>query len=173
MSSRTFHRSGVPRTPRSMATAALLGAVAILASIAPMAAVEPPEGWSAEGLTPASRVSGFKSASAALAESDPALVRRTDRTRVQVVIKLDYDALASYTGGVADLAATSPRVTGKPLTGKSRAEVRYGAYVKDVEAAAIAGLKKAAPSIRVGTALRTVYGGIAASLSAREIKAAL
>jgi hypothetical protein len=161
------------RTHRRMALAGLLGAVTILASIAPVAAAEPPDGWSATGLEPSRRISGFKSASADLAESDPALVKRTDRARVNVVIKLDYDAVASYAGGIADLAATSPRVTGKPLSGKSAAETRYTRYIKGVEADAVAGLRKAAPSIRFGSTLRTVYGGIAASLSAREIRAAL
>ena len=165
MSSRTLHRR--------MALAGLLGAATILGSIVPAAAVEPPDGWSATGLTPDGRITAFKSASASLAKSDRALVKRTDSERVNVVIKLDYDGSASYAGGVADLAATSPRVTGKPLTGKSRAETAYAAYVKGVEADAVKALKQAAPSIQVGQSLRTVYGGFAATISAREIKAAL
>ncbi len=161
------------RTHRRLVLSSALGIAAIFASVLPSAAVEPPDGWSATGLTPSGRVEGFKSASAGLAKSDPALVKRTDSARVNVLIKLDYDAVASYAGGVADLAATSPRVTGKPLSGKSKAETRYTTYIKGREAAAVKGLQKAAPSIKVGTTLRTVYGGIAATMSAREIKAAL
>jgi hypothetical protein len=161
------------RTHRRVVLSTAIGIAAIFASVLPSAAVEPPDGWSATGLTPSGRIEGFKSASAALAKSDADLVKRTDSDRVDVLVKLDYDAVASYTGGIGDLAATSPKVTGKPLTGKSRAETRYGAYIKDQEAAAIKGLTQAAPSIEVGTTLRTVYGGFAASMTAREVKAAL
>ena len=83
--------------------------------------------------------------SARLAKSDAALVKRTDSKRVNVVIKLDYDAVASYAGGVDDLAATSPRVTGKPLTGKSKAETRYGTYIKGQEAGGHQGAQEGRP----------------------------
>ncbi len=165
MSSRPLHRR--------MALAGLLGAATILGSIVPAAAAEPPDGWTATGLSPDGTVTAYKSASAAIAKSDADLVKRTDEERVNVVIKFDYDGFASYAGGVADLAATSPRVTGKPLSGKSTAETEYAKYVKRVEADALKALKKAAPSVEVGQSLRTVYGGVAATMTAREIKAAL
>ena len=173
MSSRTIHGDGARRTPRRLVLATLLGGVTILGSIVPAAAAEPPAGWTATGLTPDGRITGFKSASADLVRSDAALVKRTDATRVNVVIKLDYDATASYAGGIADLAATSPRVTGKALSGTSKAERAYTSYIKGIEADAIKAIKRAAPSVKVGQTLRTVYGGVAATMSAREIKAAL
>ena len=67
-------------------------------------------------------VDGAKSVTGKLAQSDPALLERTDATPVNVVVKLDYDATASYNGDIAGLPATSPRVTGKKLTGTSAAE---------------------------------------------------
>ena len=69
-------------------------------------------------LSPDSTIKAAKSSSGQLAQSDPTLLGRTDATPVHVVVKLDYDATASYKGDVAGLAATSPKVTGKKLTGK-------------------------------------------------------
>ena len=161
------------RTHRRVMLSSALGIVTLLASVLPGAAAEPPDGWSATGLEPVGRVEGFKSASADLVKSDPDLIKRTDADRVPVMVKLDYDALASYAGGIEDLAATSPRVTGKDLTGKSRAETAYTGYIKGEEAAIVKAMKAAAPSIKVGTSLRTVYGGVTATLTAREAKALL
>ena len=53
-------------------------------------------------------MSGAKSAASRLARTDPALLARTDSAPVTVMIKLDHDGSASYAGGVAGLAATSP-----------------------------------------------------------------
>ena len=161
------------RTHRRVMLSSALGIVTLLASVLPGAAAEPPDGWSATGLSPAGRVEGFKSASADLVKSDADLIKRTDGDRVRVMVKLDYDALASYAGGIEDLAATSPRVTGKDLTGKSKAEKAYAAYIKGEEAAIVKAMKAAAPSIRVGSSLRTVYGGVAATVAAREAKTLL
>ena len=54
---------------------------------------------------------GFKAPSSALAQTDPALLGRPTPP-VNVMIKLDYDAVATYAGAVPGLAATSPSVTG-------------------------------------------------------------
>src|SRR5262245_51992435 len=64
---------------------------------------------------PTDRISAPKSASGRLARTDPQLLGRNDPQMVNVVIKLDYDATASYTGRISGLAATSPRVTGQRL----------------------------------------------------------
>ena len=58
------------RTHRRMALASLLGIATIFASMLPVAAAEPPDGWTATTLTPDGRVNGSKSASADLAKSD-------------------------------------------------------------------------------------------------------
>ena len=41
---------------------------------------------------------------------------RTDSTPVEVLVKLDYDSVATYSGQVEGLAATSPATTGKALS---------------------------------------------------------
>jgi Subtilase family/Fibronectin type-III domain/PA domain len=157
------------RPHRRHVLASVLGIAALLASVLPAAAVEPTD-LSATPLSPSGRVTGFKSASADLAKSDRALVRRNDPARVNVVIKLDYDAVASYAGGREGLAATSPRVTGKKLTGKSRAELRYAAFIKQQEAAAIKAIEAKVPTAKIGQYLRVVYGGFAATVPANAVK---
>jgi hypothetical protein len=79
-------------------------------------------GFTGSGLTADGAVTALKSTTGRLARSDRALLRRTDSRPVNVLVKLDYDATASYMGSVRGLDATSPRVTGRKLTGGSAAE---------------------------------------------------
>src|SRR5262245_62814281 len=65
-------------------------------------------GFTAQALTPSDRVSGSKTLTSRLAQTDPALLGRTDSTPVNVVVKLDYDSVATYAGSINGLAATSP-----------------------------------------------------------------
>jgi hypothetical protein len=149
---------------------ALLAAFILLVGTVPVVTAADPSDFKATGLTPSGRISGFKSASADLAKSDRALLARTDAERISVMIKLDYDGAASYAGGIKGLAATSPRVTGKSLTGKSAAEVKYRGYVAKAEAAFSKALKAAVPSARIGQSFQTVYGGVSATIPANRAK---
>ena len=142
---------------------ALLGAVTLVAGLIPTVSAADPTKLTATTLTPSSRVTGFKSTSAKLAKSDPALLKRTDSALVNVMIKLDYDATASYAGGIDGFAATSPRVTGKDLTGKSAAETRYTNHIKATESSFIKALAARVSERPIGQAFRTVYGGISAA----------
>jgi hypothetical protein len=116
------------------------------------------------------RVTGGKASSSALAQTDPALLARSDAGLVNVVIKLDYDASASYTGNIEGLAATSPSVTGRPLTGKSTAEREYDSFAAAKEADAVDALQRSVPSADVGRSLRVVYGGVAAVIPANTVE---
>jgi subtilisin family serine protease len=89
------------------------------------------------------------------------------------MIKFDYDAVASYAGGVDGLAATSPQVTKKDLTQRSPAERAYGAYVAAQETAITKAIKAKVPNARIGQSFRTVYGGISATIPANSVKAIL
>jgi hypothetical protein len=157
------------RPRRRAMLSGILGVAAILSSVLPVAAIQPQD-LTATPLSPSGRITGFKSQSADIAKSDPALLRRDDSARVNVVIKLDYDAVASYAGGRAGLAATSPRITGKKLTGKSSAEIKYTAFIKKQESAAVRAITARVPTVKFGQSLRLVYGGIAASLPARAAR---
>ena len=89
------------------------------------AGTKPVSSFAATPLVAESTITAAKSASGRLATTDSSLLGRTDSTPINVVVKLDYDATASYTGDISGLAATSPRVTGRKLTGKSGAEQAY------------------------------------------------
>ena len=82
-----------------------------------------------ESLEPSGRASAAKAPSSALAQTDPELLRRNDAEPVQVAIKLDYDAVAVYAGGIPGLEATSPAVTGVPLSERPAAAVEYEDHV--------------------------------------------
>ena len=105
-----------------------------------------------------------------LAESDQALLNRTDSADVDVMVKLDYDAAASYDGSIAGLPATSPRVTGEELTGDSPAEQSYQDYTDELDAQFRSHLAAEVPGAVAGTSLSTVYGGVAVRLPADQAK---
>ena len=96
-------------------------------------------------------------------QTDPSLLGRTDSTPVNVMIKYDFDATASYTGGIAGLAATSPRVTGKSLkanAARGRAPTRATPTASRARSPRPSRRPCRAP--RSATAFQTVYGGVAA-----------
>src|SRR3954451_6887833 len=129
--------------------------------------------FKATALKPTDTFSGAKSDSGYIAKSDPSLLGRTDSTRVNVMVKLDYDATASYTGGVNGLAATSPRVTGKPLSANADAVQAYDSYTANLTKKIDAAAEKAAPGLDVRTSYSTVYVGVSASVPANQIGALL
>ncbi len=114
-----------------------------------------------------------KSRSGRLAETDPALRGRTDSTPTLVLIKLDYDPVASYSGSVPGFSATSPELTGRPLAQSQAAVTAYLAHAKRFEAAAVNGIKAAVPQARVLRSFRVAYGGVSAVVPANSIDALL
>ncbi|ONI75720.1 serine protease [Kribbella sp. ALI-6-A] len=148
---------------------------ATLPAVSASAADPPPTGpsgrpWTATPLTVADTVHGAKSPSGQLAKSDPALVNSTSAKQVRVVVKLDYDALASYRGGIKGLPGTSPAVTGKRLDPRSANATKYLQHVAAVENKFLAALRDEVPSARAGQKLRTVYGGVALSVQANKAR---
>lgn len=129
-----------------------------------------PSGFTAQPLSPESSFVAAKSVTGRRAQSDQALLARTDGTIVSVGVKLDYDASASYAGDIAGLPATSPRVTGRKLSGKSDAERTYDAYAGRMEKAFTDELSSKVSTARVTKSLRTVYGGVIVTLPANEAK---
>jgi len=154
---------------RRLFAAALLPILVVGTTMPVAAADRTAADLSAEQLTPVQRVEGAKSASSRLAKTDPELLARNDRTPVLVMIKLDYDALASYTGSVKGFAATSPRATGRSLTGGSKVEKAYLGYVQAQEAPAVKALKQI-KGVTVRRAFRLVYGGLAARIPANAVE---
>jgi hypothetical protein len=151
--------------------ALVVGALAVPAAVTTATAQtgDQGSGFTAHGIEPSATITVAKSASGKLAQTDPALLNRSDSATVPVVVKLDYDAAASYTGNVKGLAPTSPKVTGRALDGRSAAEQAYDAYTTGIESAFVAALQHAVPSAAVGVRLREVYGGVAVRVPANSI----
>jgi subtilisin family serine protease len=158
-------------------------AVAVLSVLATSAtatsAAEPAKSFTAAGRTwtatplTGTLVRGAKSTTGKLAKSDPALLKSTSTKLTSVVVKLDYDALASYRGDVADLPATSPAVTGKPIDPDGSAGRKYAAYTGKMEKAFTTALQRKLPQARLGRSLQTVYGGVSVRLPENEAKSLL
>ena len=114
-----------------------------------------------------------KSVSGRLAQSDPDLLARTDTASTTVMVKLDYDAAAAYTGGVGGLAATSPSATGKPLDPADPAVAGYLNYADGVNQQAAAAITAAVPEATVSQSFSLVYGGLAVTVPADRAKSLL
>ncbi|GAB3835881.1 S8 family serine peptidase [Kribbella italica] len=166
------------RTTRGTAIAGLSAGLLVAATLPALGAevADPspivPNGktWTATPLTVAGTVQGAKSPSGQLAKSDPALLTSTSAKQVRVVVKLDYDSLSSYRGGLKGLPGTSPAVTGKRLEPKSANSAKYLKHVTAVEDTFLAALRDRVPSARAGQKLRTVYGGVALSVEANKAR---
>jgi subtilisin family serine protease len=147
------------------------GLVLALGSYAPAAGVDTTaKNLGATALTPSERIEANKAPSSRLAETDPDLLARNDSTPVRVMIKLDYDAVAGYAGGVEGLEPTSPSVTGEPLTGTSPAEVAYEQHIDAQESEVVAELQSTVAGVQVEQSIQTVYGGIAAEIPASSVE---
>jgi subtilisin family serine protease len=141
----------------------------IPASAAPTQAQPAKARLTATPLTPSSRVEGAKSASSRLARTDKRLLGLRSTAPVHVVVKLDYDSLAAYTGQLKGLPATSPSVTHRALNLRSDAARRYQSFVQGVEQRFVDSLRARVPAAHAGTRLRTTYGGVAVSLPSNRV----
>jgi hypothetical protein len=110
-----------------------------------------------------------KSRRGQIAQSDPALLGRTDATPVRVLVKLAYDPVASYEGDVPGLAATSPAKTGKKLRQNQAAVDAYTRYVIAYESRVLDRIRATIPTAKVGQHFRAAYGGVAMTLPANRI----
>ncbi|MCU1365966.1 MAG: peptidase and in kexin sedolisin [Ilumatobacteraceae bacterium] len=155
------------------AVAALAMAVPTSPTVHAGSSATDPATFTATGLSPSSTAVGAKSTTGRLAETDPTLLGRTDATPVNVVVKLDYDATASYTGDVEGFAATSPRVTGRKLTGHTPAEVSYEGYTAGIDREFRGNVASHIPGATAGRSLQRVYGGVALTVPANQVSALL
>lgn len=156
-----------PQWLRAVLAAALLPPLAVVAWATPGAAAPSGE-LTATQLAPASREDAQKSLTSRLAETDRSLLGRKDSAAVPVLVKLDYDSVATYTGGVDGYSATSPARTGRKLAGTA-AERRYEGYLAEREQRFVSELNRRVPGAAVKQRLRTVYGGVSAVVPANKI----
>lgn len=148
------------------AAACLIAPVMVLGAGPAVAASK----YTATALPVTSRVVSDKAPTSRVAQPDQKLLARTDNAQVSVLVKLDVDSSATYAGGVANLAPTSPSVTGKPLSG-APAEQSYDQYQARKEADFAKALQAAVPGATVGKSLRAVYGGVEVTIPADKAKA--
>jgi subtilisin family serine protease len=164
----------VPHPPaggsRHTRLAAVLAVVAALVVVLGSSAGAQTPTFTATALEPdGAPIEGAKSLVGKIAQSDPALLGRSDSTPVNVMVKLDYDSAATYAGGVQGLAATSPKVTGKKLKQNKAAVDAYVAHVADVEQDIVADISGAVSNETVRASYRIAYGGVEMQLPANEI----
>lgn len=152
------------------AVAALsLGMLGGAASAAPTPAQAGKPTLTAKPLTPSDQVQGAKSASSRLARTDKRLLGQRSTAPVNVIVKLDYDSLATYAGQLKGLPATSPSVTHKKLNLRSDAARRYQGFVQGVEQRFVDSLRASVPAAQAGARLRTTYGGVAVTLPSNQV----
>ena len=156
-----------PQWLRAGAAAAVVVPLVVVASASPgLAQTDSP--FSAQALTPTERIEVVKAPTSRLAQTDESLLDLTGSAPTPIVVKLDHDPLATYTGEVTGYRATSPAVTGDPLDGDA-AERSYDSYLADREAGFTAALQRAVPGAEVTQSLRTVYGGVAVTVPANRV----
>ncbi len=156
-----------PKWLRAGFAIALLPPLIVAASATPGMAQPAPK-FTAEPLAPPTVLRAQKSPTSRLAKTDKSLLGRTEATPIPVVIKLDYDPVATYAGGVAGYAATSPAATGHKLAA-SPAEKRYESYLAGKEETFVKNLASKVPGAAVKQRFRTVYGGVSATVPANKI----
>ncbi len=118
-------------------------------------------------------ISRTKAFTSQLAQSDSALLHLTGTAPTAVMVKLDYDPLATYNGYLAGLPATSPQVTGKKLDVRSPAAVAYSGHISAVEQSFLSSLHQSVPTAKVGQTYHTVYGGMALRVPANQVASLL
>jgi len=153
--------------------AALVAACTLVMALLPgagqTALAEDPPQFTATPLTPDSTFSSAKSPTGKIAQTDPALLGRTDSSLINVMIKYDYDATASYAGGVAGLEATSPSVTGKKLKNNKTAVDAYETHAKQVSSQISSAITARVPSAAINQEYITAYGGVSAQVPANSV----
>jgi hypothetical protein len=153
---------------RALVVAAILPLTTFLVS-GEASGAPSPANLTAEKVAPVQRIQADKSPTSRLAKTDQSLLGRTDSGPVNVMIKLDYDSVATYSGGVRGLQPTSPSVTGRPLSEPTPAKQRYESHVAVREQAIAGEVAKRVPQAKIGRSLRLVYGGVAARVPANRI----
>jgi subtilisin family serine protease len=147
------------------------GLVALAAALTTAATASPAQKLQASqaGITVKGTYSAAKSPTSQLAQTDPRLLGLTSSKPIPVMLKYDFDATASYAGGVEGLAATSPRVTGETLSQNASAVSAYDSYAKGLTSKIDAAVTRAVPGISIHGSYQTVYGGVSAVVPGNQI----
>ena len=89
---------------------------------------------------------------------------------ISIIVKLEGESLASYTGGVEGFVATSPQVTGaQKLDAKSAASVSYLSYLESKQQAFSAEVGRVAPQAEVTYNYTVALNGVAMIVPASDV----
>jgi hypothetical protein len=122
----------------------------------------------ARELSPDRTIPVAKSPTSRLARTDRSLLGLQSRRPINLIVKLDYDPVATYAGGIENLRPTSPRVTGRSLEVNRDAVREYLGFVRDFEADVRGSISSTVPQARVITSFRIAYGGLALRVPANR-----
>jgi subtilisin family serine protease len=118
--------------------------------------------WSVTPLSPSGDViQAPKSPTSQLAQTDPTLLGLEGSNPINVIVKLDYDSVATYAGGVEGLRATSPEVTGLSLKNNRSAVLAYTHFIANKERQIASAITARIPQAEVVASFRVAYGGLA------------
>jgi subtilisin family serine protease len=94
---------------------------------------------------------------------------KTADGKVAIIVKLSEDSVASYSGGVSGMAATSPKATGQSkIDFKSGATTKYRAYLKGKQDAFVTRLAKVQGTKATGR-FDLVLNGVSAVVPADDV----
>jgi hypothetical protein len=166
-------RSG--RSLRRGTVALVLGvtALAVVAGTATATGTAKKPVLKGTALKPTKVVDVDKAQTSRVAKTDPTLLGKSSSAPVHVMIKYDFDATASYTGGVDGLAPTSPRETGRKLRENRGAVGAYEAFARQKAQSISSAIKNAVPGANVKETFETVYGGVRATIPANAVEKVL
>ena len=119
-------------------------------------------------LAPDRTISVAKSPTSRLVRTDRSLLGLQSSRPINVIVKLDYDSVATYAGGVENLRPTSPQVTGRSLEANRDAVSEYLGFVREFEASVTDSISSMVPQARVITSFRIAYGGLALRVPANK-----
>jgi hypothetical protein len=111
-----------------------------------------------------------KSFTAKIAKSDARLLKSTNTKKVHVFVRLDYDPVASYYGGVKGLAATSPEATHRSLARSGAAVGAYQRYLSGYDTRVTKDMKATVAGIKVLRAHHIAFGGLLVQLPENRAK---
>ena len=143
-------------------------AVLVAVSLAPVASASAQSRFTVRALQVQSSSTAPKSFTARIARSDRAVLEATSSKAVNVMVRLDFDPVASYFGGVSGLAPTSPEATGKALRDNRAAVDLYLRHVARVESRIVSDIKARIPQAQVLRSFRVAFGGVAVRLPANR-----
>ena len=162
-------RLPLPASGRTRLAGLLAVATSLIVVLVSSAGAQTPA-FEATALEPdGAPIQGSKSRVGQIAQTDPDLLGRSDSAPVDVLVKLDYDSVATYEGGVQGLAATSPKKTGKKLKENQAAVDAYAAHVADVEQDIVSEIASEVSGETVRASYRVAYGGVAMQVPADQI----